>query len=119
MPACFDRGAWPLREVRMEEYRGFLFVTGSDGTPPLVETLGNVGVALNSWPLEDFVTVGREEYDVECNWKFIIQNTSETYHTSFVHRDSLGPCPLSPLAPTLARRRWGTGTRCMFRATAR
>jgi len=35
---------------------------------------------------------------VNCNWKFLMQNTSETYHTSFVHRDSLGPMPSEPIA---------------------
>ena len=87
--------------MRLQEYRGFLFLTSSDKTPPLEETLGNVHMALADWPLEDFVCVGRREYLVDCNWKFIMQNTSETYHTSFVHKDSLGPMPSEPIAKFL------------------
>ena len=101
MSGCFKKGDWPLRAMRLQEYRGFLFLTSSDKTPPLEETLGNVHMALADWPLEDFVCVGRREYLVDCNWKFIMQNTSETYHTSFVHKDSLGPMPSEPIAKFL------------------
>jgi phenylpropionate dioxygenase-like ring-hydroxylating dioxygenase large terminal subunit/nucleoside-diphosphate-sugar epimerase len=101
MSGCFKKDDWPLRAMRLQEYRGFLFLTASNKTPPLEDTLGNVQMALADWPLEDFVCVGRSEYLVDCNWKFLVQNTSETYHTSFVHKDSLGPMPSEPIAKFL------------------
>lgn len=97
LPECFDKKEWPLREVRLEESRGFLFVTPSDATPPLEVALGNIGMAFDHMPLSEMVSVGRREYQVDCNWKFLMQNTSETYHTSFVHKDSLGPMPSEPI----------------------
>mmetsp|Transcript_467 Transcript_467/g.1326 ORF Transcript_467/g.1326 Transcript_467/m.1326 type:complete len:237 (-) Transcript_467:248-958(-) len=45
------------------------------------------------------VCAGRATYDVECNWKFLMENTSETYHTAVVHKDSLGPMVAQPIAP--------------------
>ena len=69
MPPCFQKGDWPLQPVRLAEYKGMLFVTASEETPPFEETIGNLDGALSPWPLEDFVTVGRAEYHVECNWK--------------------------------------------------
>ena len=101
MPPCFKKSEWPLRPVRLSEYQGFLFVTGSEETLPLEDALGNIDMALSPWPLSDFVTVGRAEYNVECNWKYIMQNTSETYHTSYVHKDSLGPMASEPVASFL------------------
>lgn len=102
MPGCFNKAEWPLRTVRLAEHRGFVFVTDGADTPPLEVALGNAPeLALADWPLEDFVTVGRREYKVECNWKFIMQNTSETYHTDFVHRDSLGPMHSEPIGQYL------------------
>ena len=101
MPPCFNKEDWPLQALRLEAYRGFLFVTASDSAPALQASLGNIDVALGDWPLEDFVTVGRAEYHVECNWKFLMQNTSETYHTSYVHRTSLGPMASEPIAKFL------------------
>jgi len=102
MPDCFNKAEWPLRAVRLAEHRGFIFVTDGADTPSLEVALGNAPeLALADWPLEDFVTVGRREYKVECNWKFIMQNTSETYHTDFVHRDSLGPMHSEPIGKHL------------------
>jgi len=98
MPPCFKKADWPLQAFRLEEYRGFLFVTSSVEAPPLRDALGNVELALGDWPLEELVTVCRREYVVECNWKFLMENTSETYHTSIVHKDSLGPMPSCPIA---------------------
>ena len=37
------------------------------------------------------VSAGRADYTVNCNWKFVMENTCETYHTSIVHKNSLGP----------------------------
>eukprot|EP00966_Prymnesium_polylepis_P244177 5646892-Prymnesium_polylepis.2 len=101
MPPCFSKAEWPLQRVRLAEKAGFLFVTGSDATPPLEDVVGNIDVCLSGWPLADFVTVRRKEYLVGCNWKFLMQNTSETYHTSVVHKDSLGAMPSESVAKYL------------------
>jgi len=45
------------------------------------------------------VTVARREYTVDCNWKFLMENTCETYHTSTVHKGSLGPMRAKPMQP--------------------
>ena len=99
-PACFDKKEHPLLEVRLEEHRGFLFVNGAgDAAKSLEDSLGNCPeLVLDRWPFEDFVTAGRKEYIVDCNWKFLFENTSETYHTSYVHAGSLGQMDSSPVA---------------------
>ena len=43
------------------------------------------------------VCVERREYTVPCNWKFLMENTCETYHTSVVHKNSLGPMKANPM----------------------
>lgn len=98
-PVCFDRKEYPLLDVRLEEFGGFLFINGSSDAPSLADCLGNCAdLVLGRWPLEDLVTVGRRDYVVECNWKFLFENTSETYHTSYVHKDSLGAMPSAPVS---------------------
>lgn len=96
----FDKKNFPLMQVRLESYGGFLFVNGAGAAAPsLLDSLGNCPeVVLGRWPLADMVTCGRKEYIVNCNWKFLFENTAETYHTSFVHKDSLGPMPSQPVA---------------------
>ena len=41
--------------------------------------------------------VKRRSYVVDCNWKFLMENTCETYHTSVVHKQSLGPMKAKPV----------------------
>jgi phenylpropionate dioxygenase-like ring-hydroxylating dioxygenase large terminal subunit len=36
------------------------------------------------------VCTRRSEYEIACNWKLIIENAHEEYHTQTVHRTSLG-----------------------------
>lgn len=92
MPECFNKDDWSLHSIHLAEFRGFLFVSSSEETPPLEKQLGNAPeLVFKDWAFEDFVTVGRREYLVDCNWKFLMQNTSETYHAAKVHRASLGP----------------------------
>ena len=72
MDSSFDKDAFPLHPVRLEEMDGFLFVS-SASTPkneqlPLKESLGNVSkLVLDKWSLADMVTVGRAEYDVKVS----------------------------------------------------
>jgi len=96
--ACFRKEDYPLVPVRLEQYRGFLFINGGGGeVPPLRDSLGNCpDLILEKWPLDDMVTVGRKDYIVDCNWKFLFDNTSETYHTAVVHKDSLGSMDSRP-----------------------
>lgn len=89
---ALDKKDWSLHSIHLSEFGGFLFVTSGEETPPLETHLGNAPeIVFKNWAFEDFVTVGRREYLVDCNWKFLMQNTSETYHTAKVHRASLGP----------------------------
>mmetsp|Transcript_39219 Transcript_39219/g.122373 ORF Transcript_39219/g.122373 Transcript_39219/m.122373 type:complete len:400 (+) Transcript_39219:3-1202(+) len=93
-----------LAPVRVEVFHGFIFVCASSETKPLLETLGDLPERLAPWfgpdgAARDMVTVGRREYTVDCNWKFLMENTCETYHTSTVHKNSLGPMKATPEPP--------------------
>ena len=46
---------------------------------------------------KDMKCVKRRSYVVDCNWKFLMENTCETYHTSVVHKQSLGPMKAKPV----------------------
>jgi len=100
----FDEDKIRLDPVRLETFHGFLFVCVNPHTPPLLETLGDMPTKLAPWfgpngAAESMVCAGRREYTVPCNWKFLMENTSETYHTSTVHKDSLGPMKATPFPP--------------------
>lgn len=109
-PHAFCKSDFGLRPLRVETWGGFVFVNGAGGEGeevgmrPLDESVGDAHSSLlHRWALDSLVSVGRAEYDVPCNWKFIFENTSETYHTAYVHRSSLGPMASHPVAEELGR----------------
>merc|ERR1712115_469357 len=93
-----------MQPVRVESFHGFVFVCVSPAAPPLLQTLGDMPERMSQWfgpdgKAKDMVTAGRREYVVDCNWKFLMENTCETFHTSTVHKGSLGPMKARPADP--------------------
>lgn len=86
----FDRVENGLVPVRMETWAGFVFLCFDDGTPGLMETLGNMPDRFASHRLEEMRCTWTIQLDCACNWKSILENAMETYHTGTVHRDSVG-----------------------------
>jgi Rieske 2Fe-2S family protein len=100
----FDEDDIRLTPVRLELFHGFIFVCASGEAKGLGECLGDMPERLPEWfgpdgATQNMVCVARRTYDVPCNWKFIYENTCETYHTSVVHRASLGPMKSTPMEP--------------------
>jgi len=100
----FDEDNIQLAPVRLDTLHGFIFVNHSKEAKPLTESLGDLPEKLGEWfgpdgAVKNMVCAGRRTYEVPCNWKFIYENTCETYHTSVVHRSSLGPMKSRPMEP--------------------
>jgi len=98
----FDETEVRLTPIRLELFHGFVFVNVSPKARPLRECLGDLPMKLPEWfgpkgAAQNTVCVKRREYEVACNWKFLMENTCETYHTSVVHKSSLGPMKASPV----------------------
>lgn len=86
----FDKEQHGLEPLRMEGWAGFLFVNFAPDGPSLLEQLGDMSEQLGPYRLDEMVCVKRVDYDVACNWKFLIENALEAYHTGTVHRTTLG-----------------------------
>jgi len=99
----FDKNDYQLGKLQLAEMGGFLFIAPDTVEVPSFDRyIGNMGpLILNDWPLEEMVTVGRKDYIVDCNWKFLMENTTETYHTSYVHKNSLGRMESNPISETV------------------
>ena len=90
----FDEDQIRLTPVRVETFKGFVFVNVSDhddgSVLSLRESLGDLPQQMPAWfgdgpgegAADGMVCVARREFDVPCNWKFLMENTCETYHTS-------------------------------------
>jgi phenylpropionate dioxygenase-like ring-hydroxylating dioxygenase large terminal subunit len=82
-----DHGLIP---VRHEVWDGFVFATYAEDGPDLMTHLGDFPAKFASHKLGDMVTVGHDSYDVRCNWKLLLENALEDYHTASVHGTSIG-----------------------------
>ncbi len=107
----FDPANHSLYPVAVANWARFVFVHPDAAAPPL--DLGPLGHALDPYPLDRFELAVREEHEREFNWKVLVENYSENFHTPFVHPELIvsgwdypiitdGPISLAwdrPLAP--------------------
>ena len=81
----FDSEDWPLREVAIGEWAGFLFVNLAEQPVPIQESFGPFWNRLEAWRGAELRIAHREEYELATNWKLVFQNFSECYHCLSVH----------------------------------
>lgn len=86
----FDRSDNGLVELRLETWAGFVFITYNETAPPLVDTLGDLPQRMESHQLHKMRCTWTVTLEARCNWKLILENAMETYHTGVVHRRSVG-----------------------------
>ena len=74
-----------LTQVRIEEWRGIIFVNLSPTAPPLGEWLGGWDDRMSEWPVEGAVFHSRSVRPMRCNWKTYGDNFLEGYHVPMIH----------------------------------
>ena len=83
----FDRSVFGLKQVQVEVFCGFVFVNLDADAPPLTEQVPGLAEELRTYEpnVEDLVLVYRKRFTVESNWKNVVDNYNENYHTPVVH----------------------------------
>ena len=79
-----------LESVRSERWGGFVWVNLDGQAPPLAVFLGEVPARLAPYAVQDMVPVAESTFDLECNWKAVLDNANEPYHLRSVHRGPVG-----------------------------
>jgi Rieske 2Fe-2S family protein len=82
-PEGFDTADYSLTPVGLAVWRRWVFVHTSSTAAPL--DLGPLAQAIDGYPVEDMVPVLHERHERPFNWKVLLENYSENYHTPFVH----------------------------------
>jgi phenylpropionate dioxygenase-like ring-hydroxylating dioxygenase large terminal subunit len=82
-PEGFDVADHSLTPVRTSVWRRWLFVCFDPDAPAL--DLGPLGAAVDPYPIEQLEPVLCEAHERPFNWKVLLENYSENYHTPFVH----------------------------------
>lgn len=74
-----------LDSVRVETWRGLVFVNLDASARPLIECLGGFAEECASYPIESFVAGHRSTHHIAANWKLYAENYQEGYHIPLVH----------------------------------
>ena len=93
----FDRSKYPLYSFAVDAYAGFLFANLAANPRPLMEALTDGAESITSFERfkMDELRVGvRIVYEVEANWKIVVENYNECLHCPSVHPELVQVVPL-------------------------
>lgn len=93
----FDRSSHPLHPITVQEYAGFLFANLSREPRPLMEALTDGAetiTAFERFKMEELRVGVRIVYEVEANWKILVENYNECLHCPSIHPELVHIVPL-------------------------
>ncbi len=79
----FDQAEYGLFPIRVETWRGFIFVNLDLDAPPLIDTLRPLEHAFSGMRL--LPARLQHSHKVACNWKVYVENYLDGYHIEGVH----------------------------------
>jgi glycine betaine catabolism A len=87
---AFSKSDFSLYPVGLETWGGFFFLNLSPGQPPeecrtLLQQLGETIPRVKRYPLGDLRAAATIKYEVQANWKAIVENYNECYHCGGLH----------------------------------
>jgi Rieske 2Fe-2S family protein len=85
MGEAFDRAAYPLVEVPVAQWHGWVFVNAAAGAMDFAEHLGTIDRLVASYEPGRLVVKARQSYEILANWKIIVENYHECYHCPMIH----------------------------------
>lgn len=91
---CFDRSERALRPpARVEQYRGFWFLSFNPDVEDLVSYLAGaaeyIDLVVDQSEVGMRVVQGSNRYSTKANWKLLVENSIDGYHTFPVHQSYL------------------------------
>ena len=86
----FETAGRRLRPIRLETWRGFIFVSFDDDAPPLAEHVQEFEKDFAFLRPEECRLGNRLELELACNWKFVPENLMDFYHVGVLHAKSFG-----------------------------
>ena len=83
----FDKGASGLHGIRLETWGGFVWVNLDPEATSLRDHLSPFFAKFDRFPLGKLRLASRKTYEVDANWKILVENYQECYHCAPVHPD--------------------------------
>ncbi len=81
----FDPREFGLFPVRLETWRGLVFVAIDAESPPLADWLAPVEARLQGADWSGLAVAGTRQHHLACNWKTYVENYLEGYHVPMLH----------------------------------
>ena len=81
----FDPRSLGLAPIRVDVWRGFVFVCLDPGGADLLDSLGRLPDLTRNVALERYRFDSRRAHRLRCNWKTYVENYLEGYHIPYVH----------------------------------
>jgi Rieske 2Fe-2S family protein len=81
----FDTSCWGLAPVRVASVGGLVLVDLSGEAPEISSHLGALAEHLERYRVGSLRRAGKIDYEVQANWKSIIENYNECLHCPGVH----------------------------------
>ncbi len=106
----FDESDYPLITVPAGTWGGWLFVNLDGTAPPLVEQIGNLTRVLAPYEPGGLEVGHRQDYEVQANWKVIVENFNECYHCTAIHPSLCEVTPIGSGADLTPTGLWCGGT---------
>ena len=86
----FDPANCRLKQLELGTWAGWIFVTFNSSPLPLEEHLDPFISECSFLKMEDAYLVDKVVMDLECNWKFAVENSLDIYHVETVHKSTFG-----------------------------
>lgn len=87
----FSAKEWRMHEFHLEIWQGFIFVNMERGpVPALAPQHESIAPKFERHQTEDMVYFQLGEYELDVNWKCVVDIFAENYHTDGIHVESLG-----------------------------
>ena len=79
----------PVREglvpARVAEWHGWVFVNASGSAPSFADHAGNLDAFLAPYQPGRLVAAATHSYEIQANWKLVVENYHECYHCPSIH----------------------------------
>jgi carnitine monooxygenase subunit len=87
--ASFDKSEICLDQVQVEEFGGFVYVNLDPAAAPLAQQAPDLAEEIAYWApdVARLTHAKRLSYEVDTNWKNVIDNFLECYHCHIAHRE--------------------------------
>ena len=86
-----DKSERSLLPVHVDEALGFVWLNFSESPEPLAASLGATVSEIAPYRLEEMRPIQEVTWTLDCNWKAVLDNATESYHIPMVHGGSVDP----------------------------